>query len=53
MIEHDQPIQAPEPCLIDRATAEALGYRCMTASEYAQLCSEEALLTELQREGLI
>lgn len=45
--------QAPEPYLIDRSTAEALGYWCMTASEYAEAQRDAELLAQLQREGLL
>lgn len=53
MIEHDQPIQTPEPGLIDRAAAEAMGYRCITTTEYAAARQDGELLVQLQREGLL
>lgn len=54
MTDFARPVTRDDALLpIDRATAEALGYRCVTASEYAEQCADETLLRQLQDEGLL
>lgn len=49
-LERKQP--SDQPRLIDRATAEAMGYRTVSAAEYAAQRDAE-LLAQLQREGMV
>lgn len=53
MTDFEQPIAPAAQPLKDRSAAEALGFRCMSVSEYARHCADEALLRQLEDGGLL